>query len=171
MSLYKADIVDFFSFLCLITWCMSVLILFFSAFDFYLLLKGNIWFFVLDDTRLCSHACCCVFVCCWFWAGDCGHMAALGHNPQSLIYVSKLFWSDFGKQQVMFYNPCQRSKHPVTPIQTNWVRAADLIWSDAVWCSGDPFQLCLRTQSPRARKREQEREGERRAAGPIFFSK
>ena len=81
------------------------------------------------------------------------------------------FYLTFWNTKWLSNLPVRSNRSAETWIWNNWVRAAVVIMSDAVRCWGDPFQLCLETQSARERERERERkwERERRAGGSTFF--
>lgn len=96
---------------------------------------------------------------------DHSHMAALRQNLSSMR--PHWFYLTLWHKTWLSNLPVGRSQSPVTLIRSNWVRAAVVIMSDAVRCWGDPFQLCLETQSARARERENVRE--RKKSSGFYF--
>lgn len=82
---------------------------------------------------------------------DRSHMTAFRH----LCSVTALIWLQENNPQIRL---SKGTKRLLTLIGNNWVRAAVVTKSDAARCQGDPFQLRLKTQSPRAKERERRRE-------------
>lgn len=81
---------------------------------------------------------------------DRSHMTAFGH----LCSITALIWLQDNPQIRL----SKGTKCLLTLIGNNWVRAAVVTKSDAARCQGDPFQLCLKTQNPRAKERGRRRE-------------